>query len=111
MINSPLVPFVLNSDVTASRILGTQYTNTTGKIMHVTASLSHGAGAIGDNAMASFSIAGAVKGYTGIAASPIAALYIKSIISFIVPVGATYKIAAVQSGTGLTTLDSWSETT
>ncbi len=110
MITSPLIPFIKNTDVTGSRVLGTTYTNNTGKIMHVTVSLSHGAAAIGNNAMGSFTLGGAVKGYVGIAASPIAALYIKSTLSFIVPVGSTYVVAAVVSGAGATTLDYWSET-
>lgn len=111
MISSPLVPFSAVSDVKASRAIdGTEYTNSSGKIMHVSVSITHHIVEATTNAFVMVAIDGSTVMSPGLPSCPTAGLYVRGAFSFIVPVGSTYKITSVVTGTSTNTLDFWSET-
>jgi hypothetical protein len=89
--------FAAQHIVTGSRVLGTTYTNSTGKPMMVMVSVTNGG--------AASNLAGIVAGVTGVTQGQAASGAIYS-ISFVVGVGLTYSATISSGGTLLT----WAET-
>jgi hypothetical protein len=93
------------ADVTASRSIGTEYTNNTGRPIHVSIYAGTGAGNGVDGSGLSLKVAGAdVAAIFGPVTNGVA---ISGQLSAIVPRGATYQTA--QAGLGLATIAYWRE--
>ena len=97
------------TDVTASRSLGTTYTNNTGRTMFCSVSVRHVAAIVGDDPYISVSVPfGTAIARNGIGLAG-GALTTYTTTTFLVPPSSTYRVDdSIVSG-GINTLQSWIE--
>jgi len=110
--DAPLIPaFTQMDNVTTSRALNTVYTNTSGKVMECMVGLALNCPNLNDSAYVSIDVAGVTIGQHGTFATPIAGIYWKAFVTFVVLVGATYKVQTAVAGAGSVVKSTWYEVT